>query len=295
MLRIEDPRTLTIEGITDPSFDPNLKIWASELAKLERYQGLDMIHRPNLLVHSMRVKFLCQRLGISLDNLEMKGIYVDFDAHRLVTLADQHDVVELVTEDLPAPTKRALSPQEKLAWHKKERRGAINICKKYFNPQGMRDIERYLIFLSETQDKQTIESQIVNVADKWDALGEKMHEVFCGNIDFASLVEFSRQVFRDFRYYSFWDHIENLPEFGFNKIPTLDELLSLPQINQDTLRDIPGWEVEGHISNSHEIAKWPSSYRTWLETSFICFWKNPGEFIFPGWYPGLKEKLGLAG
>ena len=58
---------LKVEGISlfDPK--PGLREWAQGLLSISRYEGTEMVHRPNLLVHSMAVKALAVRMGLALD------------------------------------------------------------------------------------------------------------------------------------------------------------------------------------------------------------------------------------
>ena len=62
MLNIESPRTVTIESITDPNFDERLKIWTKKLLGAERYTGIDMIHKTNLLTHSIKSQVFISRV-----------------------------------------------------------------------------------------------------------------------------------------------------------------------------------------------------------------------------------------
>lgn len=288
MLNIEHPYTLSVESLTNPNFDRGLRDWTRKLFKVERYSGLDMIHRPNLLIHSMRVKSLSQGLGVVLDRAGTQDLALDFDHFKVVTLADQHDVAEIVTGDILAPDKRRMSSKQRKSLMQKEITASLEICRQYFTPVTDETINRYLALQLEVQGKNTIESRIVNVADKWDALGEKLHEIACGNFEFIPLVENSREVFEDFKQYDFWKYIGGDSRLMLNDIPSSVELQYLSRIDRTKIDDD---NFENSVQS--QIKDWPICYRSWLELSFINFWKFSPQFIFPGWYPGLEQKLGL--
>ena len=170
-----------------------------------------------------------------------------------------------------------------------EIKASAEICRQYFSPITDQAVDRYLDLQREVREKRTRESQIVNVADKWDALGEKMHEIACGNDPFIPLVENSREVFSELKEYGFWKYLENHPLLKFNAISTAEELPRLPKI---VIAKIDDSNFEQSVLM--QVSDWPVCYRSWLELSFINFWKFPQQFIFPGWYPGLGQKLGLS-
>lgn len=291
MSHIENPSLLTIETIRNSSFDNSLKLWAKELFNVQRYKGLDMAHRTNLLIHSMRTKFLSQGIGIILDGLEDQNIFFDFDHFKVVTAANHHDVAEIITGDILAPEKKKMSEEQKRTLMEQEIRATTQIYRRYFIPGSDEELQRYLETQEEVRHKETLESRIVNVADKWDALGEKMHEIACGNDTFIPLVAISQQTFEDFKNYDFWPYLQTNPFFRFDQIPSPNELQKLPKIDVKKL-DPSSPNFEEDVLKT--IKDWPVSYRSWLEISFMNFWSYAPEFIFPGWYPGLDKKLGLS-
>lgn len=296
MLIIDSPRILTIESLLDPDIDPKVKDWASLMLGKERYkdrQGveLQMIHRTNLLTHSMRVKFLAQYIGLTLDGLEDQQVIIDFDHYKVVTAADQHDVAELITDDYPAPDKNRMTTEQKKILDEDEFLAAELICEQYFSPSSKREVERYLALHREVKERSTIEAQIVNIADKWDALGEKLHELVCGNDSFLPLVENSREAFAKFETLDFWEYLKDDEILGFSALPTDCDLEKLLRVSYSDIT--PGAENFMQSVLATNVKYWPMSYRAWLELSLINFWTFTPEFVFPGWFPNLGRRLGL--
>lgn len=283
--------------MTSSQAPANLKKWARALADKERYEGVPMINRTNLLIHSLRVKALAQAVGIVIDEridaqlegLEPRDKISDFDHFLVVTGSDQHDVVELITGDYPSPTKRAMTTEERKKLEEQEDQAAVKICQGYFGFTKPEQIQRYVDLLKQLRKKDTVEAQIVNVADKWDALGEKLHEICCGNESFMPFLENSRQIFAEFEEYSIWKYIKSDPRFRFDQIPTDKDLENLPRMPKEKIKRSRRPEK----ATLEAVKDWSVCYRSWLEMSFVNFWRDPKNFIYPGWFPGLTQRLGL--
>lgn len=279
-----------------PPPKPGLREWTQRLLAVSRYEGIEMVHRPNLLVHSMAVKALAVRMGLMLDRLEDEQIFFDFLPGDIIVFANHHDIAEILTPDIPAPIKRALSKEQRLALHEEENRACRTLCQELFGCTGEEEINHYLALQKTIREKETTAAQIVNFADKFDCLGEKLHEIVCGNTPFIPLVENSRLAFEDLSRYDFYPYLKDV--FGLAEIPDEEDLRRLPQLTREDLRqDLPLFE---NPAVKAALTSWPTCYVKWLEFRLDSFWGIPYDqeifykAVFPGWFPGLTEKLGFS-
>lgn len=295
MFGLEHPRVLTVESLRDPELDPNMKAWAKALFEEKRYRDTpNMIHRTNLLTHSMAVKFESMYLGIILDNAtDERGWFIDFDHFLLLDAAEHHDIAEIdprVT-DIPTPVKMAMTDKEKADLERREKAAVTDIARKYFGIENPWELWEYQQLHKSIREKQTPETQLVKVADAWDALGEKMHEVFCGNDDFIDMVDYSTDVvFPKIAEFGVWKYLKDHPALGFNSIPRGKELTRLPRL---TKQDVNQVENLDEVFAGDKILQWPTVYQSWALTRYINFHTLTREFIFPGWYPTLAQRLHL--
>ena len=139
--------------------------------------------------------------------------------------------------------------------------------------------------MQEYQKKETLETQIVDVADKLDGIGEALHEIRCGNIGFFDGYQFYRETkLSNFSKYYFWEKLKDHPSVRFNPMPTLDELIKLPRLQVHDLKSRKKLKAD-----MFDTAL-PAWYKTWLSISYNLFSLEPQpEFhIFPGWKNELR-------
>ncbi|MWP45873.1 5'-deoxynucleotidase [Gilliamella sp. Pas-s27] len=146
----------------------------SRLKLINRWPLMRNIRTENVSEHSLQVAFVAHALAI-IKNKKFNG---DVNPERIALLAMYHDVSEVITGDLPTPTKY-YNPQitveykkiEKIAQHK-----LINML-----PKDLQDDFRTLIdddFYNET------EKSIVKQSDALCAYLKTIEELSAGNNEF---------------------------------------------------------------------------------------------------------------
>ncbi|OGD86323.1 hypothetical protein A2Z23_00190 [Candidatus Curtissbacteria bacterium RBG_16_39_7] len=135
-----------------------------------------MYYRTNLLTHSSRVCWLVEEL-----TLLTSQTWIGFNQELTRTLALVHDDAEIITGDVQLGHKLEMSA-EQLAVIDEQESAAIDTLSQTFPPSINGFPYRQL--LTHALEKDCIEAQIVSFADKLDAYGESMHELFAGNTDF---------------------------------------------------------------------------------------------------------------
>lgn len=271
----------------DPVWD--FAEWSRLISSRTRYSGVEMTHRPDLFIHSRRVAFLALHLVELVEGLRFK--YFTVDVRKIGRLAYFHDDPEIITDDIPAPIKAVMSDEEKKTLHENEQTATEKLAGIIFSPYATLEREEYIAQQEEIKNKQTIESQIVEVADKWDALGEKLHEVRCGRADiFLPMVDRSRKIFQGFDEYLFWKVVKDNPSLDFQNFLDDEKLAQLSKLTIGELKSRTDLEkaLIGEM-----VEDWPALYRTWAKISWDNFDIKPEKFIFPGWYEELWRKWGL--
>lgn len=154
----------------------------SDLRSITRYDLYDvMLYRTNLYTHSHRVAALVRAMSMSADATFGES----YDPRKAEILAYVHDDAEIIFGDVQAGNKSKMTPDQLAAVLAAEVQAIDGISARY--PET---IEKYVYreLLLETIDKNSIEAQLVCYADKYDAMGEAMHEVVAGNHSFATNV-----------------------------------------------------------------------------------------------------------
>ena len=285
LLPVEHLDVLTIDSLRNPDSDPKLRAFTNDMAGLPRYDGINMLHRTNLRTHTMRVRTLAQFLGRRIEKLETNGLFFDFQPYWMIFALMQHDSPELGTGDLPATIKQKFSHWQHQQLEKAEDQATVDNCIKYFRVRCYRDLDYFLKVQKILRQKKSPEAKVINFADKLDPIGEKLHEVACGNDQFIELLQNSRQVLAGFENYEFWTFIKSHPQLQLDQIPSDDDLLRLPKI---TFEDTQDPDQRNIFAKTKE---WPAWYQTWLQKSYQTFHKAPNQFIYPGWYPDIDKKL----
>lgn len=163
----------------------NLLSRDEELSKVFRYKWspcTPMFYRPNLLIHSKRVEWLAMEIANFL--VEKTGKYIDIDLVR--EMARFHDDAEIITGDYLAMDKEKFW-EEKLKEYEKDCENAIEIL--YEKYKDLSEKFDYKELLLKIENKEWIEFQIVDFADKLDSHLEISHELFAWNEMFTIILE----------------------------------------------------------------------------------------------------------
>lgn len=261
--------------------------WIEILSGIERYDGVSMTHRPDLFTHVIKTREVGLHLGILVDYYD-DDCRLDFDHFILPTALMFHDNEESITGDIPAPKKEAMSQSEKAQLQNEEAKAAECLAATLF-PDAPEIAKIYIASQEELRKKESLIAQMVNAADKIDALCEKIHAIRCGDNHFLEMIERSRNHLLSFDNYPFWRLIKSNQTLDTNHLPSDEQLSALPKLTVDDL-DTPKKFKDALFGES--VSEWPSVYRTWLSLSFRYFDKNPEKYIFQGWYKELWQRWG---
>jgi 5'-deoxynucleotidase YfbR-like HD superfamily hydrolase len=179
-----------------------------------------MFYRTNLLLHSQRVAWIMDELNLTAERVFGAG----YDTRRARVLSLVHDDAEIVMGDIQAGNKGNMTATQ----------------------------------LAEVDDftHESLESQVVQFADKFDAFGEALHEVFAGNRCFVTNVvnEYGR-IPTPVEYYLAW-----FPRY-LEKFPKMAPLLASENELVRTFPDID-WVAEAERGSLHDEQSFrrPSGY-----------------------------------
>ncbi len=190
-----------------PIVDTGLQIRIKLLSEIKRYEGTQMTHRTDLFTHTYRTAYIAVSLGYELNALSSSGD--DFDLTKLYRMGLHHDDAEFITGDIVSPVKSALTHKEKILLKEKENQG-VDALAHFLYDFTPKEQNRYILEQEELAEKLTPEAQLLNVADKYDAIGEILHDIRCGNENLISLIPFSQDKFQQFQNYSFWNHLADI-------------------------------------------------------------------------------------
>lgn len=252
---------------------PTLK-WDRSLHAIERFHEYKMIHRTNLLIHAKRVKALALEIG---GGCLQKGYPIDMS--KIERMSIHHDDPEIETGDIPTPVKRAMSFEEKKQLKRKEMDAASRLAVELTTLPR----ETYLSDHKERVQKESIESQIVDIADKIDGLCETLHELRCGNESFWDVLENYRRIFsEELAKYPICENLD-IP------VPNKEAVLKMGKIDIKMLDEGRDREFWGIVFNPGL----PAFFRAWMEITAHrgLFHSLASSFrLFPGW----KEELTKA-
>ena len=141
-----------------------------------------MWYRSNLWSHSRRVAWITEEIV----SIASEVLSSSFDPQKAIAIALVHDDAEIVFGDIQAGNKAKMT-QEELSEIKKLERDAIQQLSLTY-PKNL-SVYNYESLLLEAAEKSSLESMIVNWADKYDAFGEALHEIYSGNTLWTKNVE----------------------------------------------------------------------------------------------------------
>lgn len=228
----------------------------AELRKVTRYSLYEvMFYRTNLYTHSHRTASIVR----SLNKAASLVFGAKYDSRRAGILALVHDDAEIIFGDIQAGNKSRMTPEQLSEIHQQEIQ-AINVLAK----QSPEKIDRYSYkdLLFESADHSTLESMIVNYADKYDAYGEALHEIFAGNQYFTTHVinEYGKIPTPPEYYVSYFGKY-------LDKFPAMTPLLEMnlpvlqPFTNQDYTEIVSSGTL--HTPTSLKLSTGHHHYDTW--------------------------------
>lgn len=174
---------------------------AEALAAIRRFHSLEKTFNPtlNVAMHVQRVSFLASLLRSFLEKQR-----VTVDKLKVMEMGFLHDDLEVITGDFPSPEKRDSARRKEIL--RVERRAAGILDRRF---RGIPQSISYGKLRKELDEKKTLESQIVDVADHLDGLGETLCEIILGNDSFFRVLEEYGSVFEEFdRRYPWWRRIK---------------------------------------------------------------------------------------
>ncbi|MBI3032017.1 HD domain-containing protein [Candidatus Woesearchaeota archaeon] len=162
-----------------------------------------MFYRTDLLMHSQRVSWIVETLLPFANN-----VFSNFDGEKARTLALVHDDAEIITGDIQLYYKLKMTPEQLRQYEQNEDKAIDELSMRY--PKTVNNYN-YQSLLLHALHKDCIEAQLVSLADKLDAFGESLHEIYAGNNQFK---------------HSTLTYIKLLSEFG-SKFPQLKPLFTI--------------------------------------------------------------------
>lgn len=185
-----------------------------ELTRFSLYEV--MLYRTNLYTHSHRVAALTRLLN----PLAVSVFSSNYDPRKAEILALVHDDAELIFGDIQAGNKSKMTTEQLQEVKDAEERAIEEIAKRF--PKQIAGYS-YQQLLQEAADYSSLEAQVVCYADKYDALGESLHEIYAGNHSFTTnIVNEYGHIPTPIKYYT--DYFKNFAK----KFPDLKPLLNVP-------------------------------------------------------------------
>ena len=202
-------------------------IWKQDLSYIVRFSQEPMIHRSTVYEHVVRVMYLSEKVGQLMD-FELNRN--DIDITQLVHYAQIHDDPEVITGDIPSHHKSALTPSGKMQLHLAEKEAIQTLAKRYYKSQEQQ--KEYIHNWEEFTSMNSLEAQIVNIADKWDATCEVLTDIRYGNNTEAifRILERYRTIFKSFQHK---EVLEILSLIIPIEIPSDEDARNLPKIENN--------------------------------------------------------------
>lgn len=133
-----------------------------------------MFYRTNLWTHSRRVSWIVGELS----PLTQEVFGSEFNSERACALALVHDDAEMIMGDVQAGNKAKMSSEELQKLDEIERDAALTLAAQSPSHVGLYEYKELLL---DALERSSLEALVVNWADKYDAFGEALHELYAGN------------------------------------------------------------------------------------------------------------------
>ena len=151
------------------------------LARVTRYSLYDvMFYRSDLVTHSKHVCWIVTAMAPY-----VKLAFPAFELAKAQLAALVHDDAEIITGDEQMGNKLKMTQRQLDELANRERRAIAELAARFPEFVGP---YRYRDLLDSVHSVDCIEAIVVKFADKMDAFGEALHEVFGGNPVFATNV-----------------------------------------------------------------------------------------------------------
>lgn len=109
-----------------------------------------------------------------------------------------------------------MTQEERSDLKKAERKAAVALSI-LFMPSEFQEL--YMIYYDEMSEKETIEAQVVDIADKWDAICEVIREIKSGNYLFIDVLKNYREdIFPHLMRHSIWQTVNSETDFQLGGI-----------------------------------------------------------------------------
>ncbi len=140
-----------------------------------------MYYRSDLYQHSHHVAWLVREIN----HLAARVLPKNYDMRKAEIMAIVHDDAEIIFGDYQAGNKSKMSQIQLSAIKNQEYRAINELAAKFPKEVGGYN---YKQLLTEMVEYSSLEAQIVCFADKYDALGESLHEIYAGNTVYVTPV-----------------------------------------------------------------------------------------------------------
>lgn len=229
-----------------------------DLRTVTRYSLYDtMWYRTNLWGHSRRVAWITECIAA----LAQRVFGDSFDADRAIALALVHDDGEIIFGDVQAGNKSKMSKEELAAVEQEERDALEQLALRY--PKTLGNFN-YKSLLLEAVDRDSLEALVVTWADKYDAFGEALHELYAGNMFWTKNVEneYGKIPLPTQYYDSFFTSFEEKFPMSKKLFAEKDPWFSVPE----TVNEIEiAKNHDEHTDTSIREAKGYQSYDQWIQ------------------------------
>jgi 5'-deoxynucleotidase YfbR-like HD superfamily hydrolase len=145
------------------------------LKEITRYSMFTvMLYRPNLWNHARHVSWLTREMEPHATAV-FGGAY---NSDKAFAIALVHDDAEMITGDIQAGNKSKMSQAELARIDQQEQEAIDELASR--SPKNVGPF-LYRDLLQEALDRTSLEAQVGMFADKLDAFGETLHEIYAGN------------------------------------------------------------------------------------------------------------------
>ncbi len=261
-------------------YSPEQAERVERLHAIKRFGAIkEMTHRTSVWEHTLRVS---KHSVLFSKILLVLGVNVDL--RRVLFLADHHDDVEIETDDIPTPTKRSATKEQKTQMEADERAAARKVDRLVQKPWGFSDFPKTL---EEYKAQKSLEARIVDYADKWDCLHEAVHEVVCGEnkIGFKEVIYGYKPTFEDLnkRNEDWQEKLKSILGNDFFDFPDPEKLVpkSPEQLDYATVGNFIKSVAQGN----------PKSYFFWLRFNKSAFGLDFLKRTFPGWMDRFPQAI----
>ncbi len=146
----------------------------TKLREIKRYRAFDtFLYRSSVWQHIHRVLWILEEM------IPIAEKQFEINTEKARALVLMHDDPEMITGDIPAHHKSAMTGEQKKEFESKEREAHEKLSIQY--PRTFHGFS-YRELGIDAIERKSMEAQLMGLADKVDALCECTHEVLAGNL-----------------------------------------------------------------------------------------------------------------